>query len=191
MFLDACAAENGSPPRVWGNRQIVKLGGIRVRFTPTCVGKSSSTSASRPASTVHPHVCGEIPLARWLRGVLDGSPPRVWGNPASPGSAMRTWRFTPTCVGKSLRCAFEETPCAVHPHVCGEIRPVTSLHRRLFGSPPRVWGNLTRRAIRSAGRGFTPTCVGKSLCPHSRQRSPTVHPHVCGEILIRSFPKRS
>ena len=111
----------GSPPRVWGNRRGRRFVRVNYRFTPTCVGKSSSM----------------IQLLRQF-----GSPPRVWGNrsarrgPGGPGpvhphvcgeicstriARSGTARFTPTCVGKSYTASVSATTSPVHPHVCGEI----------------------------------------------------------------------
>ena len=96
----------------------------RERFTPTCVGKRYASSARRTSSSVHPHVCGETSTGRQGLTVIDGSPPRVWGN----GSDRKSSR------------AFK----AVHPHVCGETPFATATSHPCHGSPPRVWGNGPR-----------------------------------------------
>ena len=207
----------GSPPRVWGNRhgdsrrpstvhphvcgEIGRSPGqlpvlrftptcvgkssravksaAAVRFTPTCVGKSRRSSALLDR-TVHPHVCGEIFRAE-MPPPRGGSPPRVWGNLRSrlltcvatvhphvcgeitaAVTAGQTYRFTPTCVGKSARGH-------------GDLA-------RTHGSPPRVWGN------RRADRHVVTVSVHPHVCGEiTRQRATTdrhdpVHPHVCGEI---------
>ena len=153
---------SGSPPRVWGN---------------PC-----------------------LPLDR---AFCLGSPPRVWGNPLTGRHDNRRGRFTPTCVGKSLGINFATGCPTVHPHVCGEITGVVGVIDRPHGSPPRVWGNRhgdadvereygspprvwgNRRQLdrRPAVNRFTPTCVGKSEPDSPCPSRPTVHPHVCGEII--------
>ncbi len=136
---------NGSPPRAWGNPVNVRGAFPLVRFTPTCVGKSPSLKPLRSSTTVHPHVRGEIGLAKWMVGAGSGSPPRAWGNRASVSLLNRLPRFTPTCVGKSVS-ARRHTACdPVHPHVRGEIVRVGSFLAPPFGSPPRAWGNLLYR----------------------------------------------
>ena len=92
-------------------------------------------------------------------------------------------RFTPTCVGKTLRDMPISSLPTVHPHVCGEniLAPVTA--SALIGSPPRVWGkHIVNNAIETAQR-FTPTCVGKTQKPTWKSLSIPVHPHVCGENI--------
>ena len=95
----------GSPPRVWGLLMSSVLrwaiyrvhphvcgdyysgadtAGTTTRFTPTCVG---TTTTVKPPPTTNtgspPRVCG----LRWdispLGKVVSGSPPRVWGLPTS------------------------------------------------------------------------------------------------------------
>jgi hypothetical protein len=51
---------NGPPPRAWGNPIVPVYENCASRSTPTCVGKSGVAYRSSPASTVHPHVRGEI-----------------------------------------------------------------------------------------------------------------------------------
>ena len=172
----------GSPPRVWGNLRRCRYHPDRVRFTPTCVGKSTCARPMRTSPTVHPHVCGEICDGCHLIVRLPGSPPRVWGNrqrgDPDPGHA----RFTPTCVGKS-RMIPGSAPWITGspPRVWGN----RSLPRRGpagGGSPPRVWGNRqVFPQTMTCGR-FTPTCVGKSFSAAPGGQCPSVHPHVCGEI---------
>ena len=48
----------GSPPRLWGTPGCGHQGCHPVRFTPTPVGNTWSTT-NRPSRTVHPHACGE------------------------------------------------------------------------------------------------------------------------------------
>ena len=135
-FTPTCVGKSRLPPAI---RQ-------RRRFTPTCVGKSTLPAPNRGCSdTVHPHVCGEIALDR-VRPSVSGSPPRVWGNRRLAAASAALRRFTPTCVGKS---------------------PVESSTSLAIGSPPRVWGNRPAMA--------------------ERQRS--VHPHVCGEIAQVSWQR--
>ena len=153
------------------------------------------------ATTVHPHVCGEI-KASLSRPSGIGSPPRVWGNhqPSDPcryacGSPPRVWgnldatrrlptpRFTPTCVGKSRWTGLRQEYEPVHPHVCGEIMQESADIASTTGSPPRVWGNRLIRGV-IAERGSPPRVWGN---PRSRPAAsaPSVHPHVCGEIGLR------
>ena len=91
----------GSPPHVWGRRQIFFMIWKYVRFTPTCVGKTYYLNVLALLAPVHPHMCGEDQrgLPGWSAG--GGSPPHVWGRLALRGYGAPLPRFTPTCVGKT------------------------------------------------------------------------------------------
>ena len=113
---------------------------------------------------VHPHDCGE--------------------NVQRHAQLFLCKRFTPTCVGNTSGVI-----------VIWLIPP---------GSPQRLWGILTVHfylavgwrftpmcggnmpfctlGVGSCGR-FTPTCVGNTSYEKGRNRSYTVHPHVCGEYV--------
>ena len=137
----ALRLHRGSPPRVWGNLGTIKFDLHPIRFTPTCVGKSSNPETCFSRFAVHPHVCGEIVAIAESQQADDGSPPRVWGN---LGAILRTdapLRFTPTCVGKSGSRKSAARARPVHPHVCGEIHAILRAGVAGIGSPPRVWGN--------------------------------------------------
>ncbi len=152
---------SGSPPRAWGKSGLFRTHDGMVRFTPTCVGKIRSRSASRPAVPVHPHVRGEnAGIVNVISGasrftptcvgkMLEylgiqtksyGSPPRAWGKCEVDLVAILHQRFTPTCVGKMSPLISIVIPSMVHPHVRGEnflMQPRVSLSS---GSPPRAWG---------------------------------------------------
>ena len=110
----------GSPPRVWGIRNLSAQSLPSVRFTPTCVGNTSPPPAKFRFPPVHPHVCGEYLTLAMSRAMLSGSPPRVWGIPDFPAAICRSARFTPTCVGNTRKHGGNSTLHTVHPHVCGE-----------------------------------------------------------------------
>ena len=166
-FIDNTQA--GSPPRAWGQRTAVVCRPFSARFTPTCVG----TTTSQGKTT---HCPG-------------GSPPRAWGQRLRRPGLLQVKRFTPTCVGTtrgSLQLDFRHT---VHPHVRGDNGMGGKHSCKNDGSPPRAWGQRTRFHLptctprgspprawgqparaggpRSRGR-FTPTCVGTT----SRSRVP-------------------
>ncbi len=73
----------------------------------------------------------------------------------------RERRFTPTCVGTTVRAS-------------RFARPVP-------GSPPRVWGQPEGRSDKLAAGRFTPTCVGTTSASLPIGSGETVHPHVCGD----------
>ena len=197
----------GSPPRVWGNRchrhcaescrrpvhphvcgeipYADRADARMQRFTPTCVGKSRVIGWSGlPAYRFTPTCVGKSCRRSMPASAVDRFTPTCVGKSVYLMQCLDTSRrFTPTCVGKStMVIAGTGSRSAVHPHVCGEISRSACRDLRHVGSPPRVWGN--RRAA-NAGRArerFTPTCVGKSWSHQAATSTPSVHPHVCGEI---------
>ena len=132
---------DGSSPRVWGKRCPSGRVAFRLRFIPTCVGKTMCSSSRRVMWSVHPHVCGENGQMR-KSCRLSAVHPHVCGE---NGGGRDCWiarsRFIPTCVGKTLRILRFSTSATgssprvwgkpreprnrtveptVHPHVCGE-----------------------------------------------------------------------
>ena len=153
----------GTPPRVWGKRNLSLKLLLNYRYTPTCVGKTV------------------LAILAWA--ALIGTPPRVWGKPDRAWKIGDRTRYTPTCVGKTTSTPFSILPSKVHPHVCGENFCAILSRSSNSGTPPRVWGkrlSLCYRPIPSAVHphvcgenknvlmGFcasiryTPTCVGKT-----------------------------
>ena len=111
---------HGSSPRVWGKvidgecasqderfiptcvgkRYVKQLWYSFMWFIPTCVGKRLSPSPAESWLRVHPHVCGEKSIFRFVHCRLGGSSPRVWGKAPPPSVPHPPTRFIPTCVGK-------------------------------------------------------------------------------------------
>jgi len=73
------SADDGSPPRVWGQQPPQDAIQIDRRFTPTCVGTTVPSGSPQAAPPVHPHVCGDNTDSEKKTALLIGSPPRVWG----------------------------------------------------------------------------------------------------------------
>ena len=78
-FWTAVVAFVGSPPRVRGKLNILKLARQAIRITPACAGKTQYSSELLRRLSDHPRVCGENTY--FLKGDLyeRGSPPRVRG----------------------------------------------------------------------------------------------------------------
>ncbi len=133
---------SGSPPRAWGIPVNFPTCTDTLRFTPTCVGNTTSTSASTAATSVHPHVRGEYCCARTAALFSFGSPPRAWGILIRSRLEARGARFTPTCVGNTTFIFLLVLHPPVHPHVRGEYIRLSMIHQAISGSPPRAWGIL-------------------------------------------------
>ena len=94
---------------------------------------------------------------------LEGSPPRVWGIPASPPARLWISGITPTCVGNTRRQILPELIREDHPHVCGEYSSMALRLAASAGSPPRVWGILIIGDFTGEIGRITPTCVGNTV----------------------------
>ena len=185
----------GSPPQVWGNLDGEDHNTEQLWFTPTGVGKSSSSAGGWLGVSVHPHRCGEILPSKLYNRLYSGSPPQVWGNPGIVVPDVSAGRFTPTGVGKSFTVSVSPPRVAVHPHRCGEIISNFSMSITDSGSPPQVWGNRLCKHGNFHARRFTPTGVGKSFAVPVSSSWTAVHPHRCGEIykilLVGAIPRGS
>src|SRR5690242_14091611 len=115
------------------------------------------------ALAVHPHVRGDNFSPSFNGLVIDGSPPRAWGQPEVPRPKTTLPRFTPTCVGTTAMLQAPLVYPAVHPHVRGDNQVSGFDSAGNFGSPPRAWGQLHPRTFHYPASRFTPTCVGTTL----------------------------
>ncbi len=134
-----------------------------MRFTPTCVGKTINADDPRAPVPVHPHMRGEDNVYGTDRFYEVGSPPHAWGRRAGCREVARTGRFTPTCVGKTLRVLSSCNGTSVHPHMRGEDLMYIQCLLVHLGSPPHAWGRLKCYQFVCPRCRFTPTCVGKTL----------------------------
>jgi len=78
ITVTPCAT--GSPPHAWGDCLQLKQGFMRIRFTPTRVGRFDSGPSPSPRSSVHPHTRGEIATLSHPAASAAGSPPHAWGD---------------------------------------------------------------------------------------------------------------
>ena len=152
----------GSSPRVRGTLACQHRQTLASRFIPACAGNSRACRRSKPRTTVHPRVCGEL---------LDTQLP-----------VADAWRFIPACAGNSARSGRTRCGTPVHPRVCGELSIARITSSRAAGSSPRVRGTQRSQAAGQARRRFIPACAGNSpVLAHARS-SLSVHPRVCGEL---------
>ena len=160
------AASTGSPPRVWGIRSLCNILRTIYGSPPRVWGIRDWTPRRSFLTPVHPHVCGEYRVDQGAARRGGGSPPRVWGirpqgdapPPPQVGSPPRVWGIRPMAAVCSVGLSVHPHVCgeyapaparlsirrAVHPHVCGEYRRGDCGASQHIGSPPRVWGILSR-----------------------------------------------
>ena len=94
-------------------------------------------------------------------------------------------RLIPTCVGSTFSTHAVVLPASAHPHVCGEHGRRIRFGKSERGSSPRVWGARVSSKNRRRLFRLIPTCVGSTYYAATWQKSPTAHPHVCGEHTMR------
>ena len=92
-------APTGSPPRAWGQSVNAPSISWYVRFTPTGVGTMLRRVGRCGSASVHPHGRGDNLGARMLGRIVNGSPPRAWGQCWHEHPYADDVRFTPTGVG--------------------------------------------------------------------------------------------
>ena len=135
------------------------------RFIPTRVGNTNWLGCLPIPKPVHPHACGEyVPIGAVIRNA-EGSSPRVWGILVDLDGGSRCGRFIPTRVGNTLRA---------------RRKP-----QGRTGSSPRVWGILFASRLCSLASRFIPTRVGNTSSSAFFFFSSSVHPHACGEYILK------
>ena len=202
----ACGAA-GSSPRVRGT-PLGRLGDRQARrFIPACAGNSRSAWWTRPGTSVHPRVCGELYAGFHDAMNSAGSSPRVRGTRSQSPSATCSTTVHPRVCGElgvdgdgevppsgssprvrgtppSCRC--RRGPGPVHPRVCGELADLLVDARIDYGSSPRVRGTRSASRASPGSRRFIPACAGNSASRWTTVTVSPVHPRVCGELCRTS-----
>ena len=93
----------GSSPRVWGQESQSVLTSYSSGIIPTRVGTSETVFKDDRAFKDHPHACGDKRQCKDVKGIREGSSPRVWGQADGKYSACRSHRIIPTRVGTRLK----------------------------------------------------------------------------------------
>ena len=131
------------------------------RNTPTSVGKTTTTCATRRLCKKHPHERGEDFKDAVEAKSRKETPPRAWGRPQEGHSNESFRRNTPTSVGKTSPNLLR-IPCRLE-------------------TPPRAWGRLEMSHDGSGLVGNTPTSVGKTIFFSVPCLVTGKHPHERGE----------
>ncbi len=131
---------HGSSPRMWGILARLERDVAFGRFIPTHVGNTEECYGRVPASTVHPHACGEYYTQYDLNNLNTGSSPRMWGIRETALAGCLQSRFIPTHVGNTIIRLHWIWMATVHPHACGEYFLPKASFLKKFGSSPRMWG---------------------------------------------------
>ena len=174
-------ATAGSSPRLWGTQFFIRRPHVTARFIPTPVGNTIVPWWWPAARPVHPHACGEHPIAPYEGADVHGSSPRLWGTLVSGVVGAFIERFIPTPVGNTSDLPDVLDCRSVHPHACGEHIAEDRPYYFSAGSSPRLWGTLCDAGIFQLTIRFIPTPVGNTDEDDSRDHIRPVHPHACGE----------
>ena len=174
----------GSPPRAWGQCLQPAPQAPSRRFTPTGVGTMMCSSYCTISASVHPHGRGDNYVPGSASGALYGSPPRAWGQSRPDRCVPLVGRFTPTGVGTMRTSRRSLTYSSVHPHGRGDNVLRVVLPLSVGGSPPRAWGQSTRRFAHAPPARFTPTGVGTITARGRNTYCRAVHPHGRGDNVI-------
>ena len=151
------------------------------RFTPTRVGTTTTRDFNADIIAVHPHACGDNSGSSLGFLPLYGSPPRVWGQLMFDNKMFQAGRFTPTRVGTTTTLQGTAMVITVHPHACGDNSSLGASLNLEAGSPPRVWGQPTKKNPKRFVCRFTPTRVGTTPGETEKWKIQSVHPHACGD----------
>ena len=149
-------------PRVRGKLHCKTHSRQTRRITPARAGKTSRLEHDSGGGGDHPRACGENRTCLWLRGLPDGSPPRVRGKQNKSCQKVATIRITPARAGKTSAGAQQERGGADHPRACGENLVVKEISKSGGGSPPRVRGKPIRAPPLHHRHGITPARAGKT-----------------------------
>ena len=169
-------------PHACGEHSIeVSFNHFLLRFIPTPVGNIWQCRLFFLMRPVHPHACGEHSRSQAAPFIFDGSSPRLWGTWVAGIDGRPGHRFIPTPVGNMRWTRRIRTRYSVHPHACGEHRPLSFGHFLVSGSSPRLWGTFARYAFFVLILRFIPTPVGNILSARVQEQQRAVHPHACGE----------
>ena len=160
----------GSSPRVRGTPNASPSAPCPRRFIPACAGNSPEQPEER--EFVH----GSSPRVRGTRGV------RVLGEAGR--------RFIPACAGNSRPARGSSGSGSVHPRVCGELSAAAPMSDNLAGSSPRVRGTPGTIYAPEGGLRFIPACAGNSRQNADAPTSASVHPRVCGELVLEGKQPR-
>ena len=92
----------GSSPRMRGTPPLPLLRSHLVGLIPTYAGNTFGASVEGGAVGAHPHVCGEHVVLLLVRGVYEGSSPRMRGTLFLAALVSKFMGLIPTYAGNTL-----------------------------------------------------------------------------------------
>ena len=175
------SASIGSPPRVRGKPQTIRIAVGYVRITPARAGKTCLSKSAGLMPRDHPRACGENTATPQQTGAARGSPPRVRGKRPARAAEGLGIRITPARAGKTEEDMGNAGTEKDHPRACGENRREGRRVRWKRGSPPRVRGKHLAEVEEGKAERITPARAGKTPRKSDRRAARRDHPRACGE----------
>ena len=145
------------------------------------MGKTSKAALIFSFTEKHPHGRGEDPIIPDSAVPVEETPPRAWGRLMNDICASLSVGNTPTGVGKTFRTSKGADLPEKHPHGRGEDHKHCPNHVIEQETPPRAWGRRRINGGFQAGKGNTPTGVGKTIPTVPNLYLFQKHPHGRGE----------
>ena len=179
----------GSPPRVRGKVDHVRLLIGEDGITPACAGKRSSLGYTVSVAWDHPRACGEKSLKIVDTLCAPGSPPRMRGKDCSTSFRVPSPGITPAHAGKRHPQATTLGSVRDHPRACGEKLLSLDGYVCHGGSPPRMRGKAACALSPHRPSGITPAHAGKSTkCFRRTCTSRGSPPRMRGKANALSMP---
>ena len=171
----------GSPPRMRGKPEFLRMTTAMTRITPAHAGKTMAPSAADGSFSDHPRACGENNQSAVKELSENGSPPRMRGKLISTARNSKYLRITPAHAGKTKRDFYCVVGEADHPRACGENSKQREESVRRDGSPPRMRGKHGDAFPEARLLRITPAHAGKTFSSKSHSKRVSDHPRACGE----------
>ena len=133
----------------------------KTRLIPACAGKTTRSTSGRPASSAHPHACGENEPRHVAAQPPQGSSPRVRGKRPRYERLGPMAGLIPACAGKTAVGGRAAAMWKAHLRVCGE--------------------NVRFESAEEVARGSSPACAGKTATGCGGRGRGGIIPRVCGE----------
>ena len=154
--------QQGSPPHVRERLFNMSMPPFILRITPACAGKTAACLRPQRPDGDHPRMCGKDDDYRVLRQLRQGSPPHVRERLYAGYYALRDYRITPACAGKTDHGNHGPEQPEDHPRMCGKDTDAKAIDGSGEGSPPHVRERLDLRFWAVVEYGITPACAGKT-----------------------------
>ncbi len=172
--------QEGSSPRVRGDRRPAARARDLPGLIPACAGRPCGARCRTWTTGAHPRVCGATNTPSLWTIHTPGSSPRVRGDRSDRGMDSTMAGLIPACAGRPRCWPAGGGSARAHPRVCGATFAPSFQEIQNWGSSPRVRGDLHWLSPWAMGPGLIPACAGRPTGPSRPNRRSWAHPRVCG-----------